>query len=309
MILLGLRLGALAVTDEEIARAVKELGAGDYRTREAATKLLWSAGRAATNTLQKAGQSDDPEVAIRARQILTNIQCGITPDTPPAVAALVQRYAAADLPGKQAVVVDLVGLGDPAQPALLALAAAEPRLERRLEIFQPVLEPTVSIIEDFLGADKPTDEQTSRGLKAMRLLEAMVPEDPTVSLRVVVRLDQLGRRREADDAFARAQAAQQKLCERFPATPDPHNNLAWLCAVSRRQLDDGLVHAQRAVELAPNAPAYLDTLAEIRFQKGDKDRALELIKKCIELEPDNDYFQKQRERFSKGRREDPPPEP
>ena len=56
-----------------------------------------------------------------------------------------------------------------------------------------------------------------------------------------------------------------------------------------------LAHAEKAVELAPNNAGYLDTLAEVLFQHGDKAVAAE--KRAIELDPKKPYFRKQLRRL------------
>ncbi len=38
----------------------------------------------------------------------------------------------------------------------------------------------------------------------------------------------------------------------------------------------------------------------VHFQRGEKDKALELMKKCVELEPQTEYFRKQLKRFEAG---------
>ncbi len=50
-------------------------------------------------------------------------------------------------------------------------------------------------------------------------------------------------------------------------------------------------HSQKAVELEPESAGYLDTLAEINFRKGNRDKALELMKKCSEMDKNNGYYQ------------------
>ena len=52
----------------------------------------------------------------------------------------------------------------------------------------------------------------------------------------------------------------------------------------------------------------LDTLAEVHFQRGDRDQALQLMKKCIELDPKNRYFRDQLKRFEAGDPKAPLPE-
>lgn len=299
----------LAASDDEIARAVRQLGAADYKTREAATKFLWSAGTAAIPALEQASKSPDPEISLRARQILANLQYGIGPDTPDDLRDLLRSYHAADPAGKQAVVSQLAELGARAYPTLAALAGAEPLLQRRVEIFSPALERLSENIGPVLTGERPDGKLVAQAIPAVRLIQAIMPEDLSVPLHAVTHLDKLGRKKDADEIFESAYAFHQKLCAKSAQDPNPANDLAWLCAVSRRRLDDALKLSEKAVALAPNNPAYLDTLAEAHFQKGNRERAIELMKQCVELAPDNNYFLKQRERFEKGDPATPPPEP
>ena len=59
-------------------------------------------------------------------------------------------------------------------------------------------------------------------------------------------------------------------------------------------------HALKAVALAPDNAGYLDTLAEVYFQRGDKDKAVAAQKKAIELDPKKAYFRKQLKRIEAG---------
>jgi hypothetical protein len=53
---------------------------------------------------------------------------------------------------------------------------------------------------------------------------------------------------------------------------------------------------------SPPNTGYLDTLAEVLFQRGDEEKAIELMKKAIELNGKNVYLQKQLQRFEVGDR-------
>jgi len=70
-------------------------------------------------------------------------------------------------------------------------------------------------------------------------------------------------------------------CELFPHSHNSHNTAAWLAARAIRQLDAGLMHAQQAVQMKSTQGAYLDTMAEIWFAMGKRDKAMEWSRKAI----------------------------
>jgi tetratricopeptide (TPR) repeat protein len=149
-----------------------------------------------------------------------------------------------------------------------------------------------------LAAAGRADEARAEVEAALQLL----PGNVDLAAQLVPALDRLGRRKEADDLFARVLAEQQRLCADYPRAAWLHNNLAWTSARCRRHLDEGLVHARKATELGPDSPGYLDTLAEIHFQRGERDRAIEVMKQCLARDANNAYFQKQLKRFEAGDR-------
>jgi hypothetical protein len=58
-----------------------------------------------------------------------------------------------------------------------------------------------------------------------------------------------------------------------------------------------LSHAETAVKLAPDKPEHVATLAEVHFRRGDRGKAVELVKRCIEKEPEAEAYREQLERF------------
>jgi tetratricopeptide (TPR) repeat protein len=68
------------------------------------------------------------------------------------------------------------------------------------------------------------------------------------------------------------------------------NNAAWLCTRTQRKLDEALALAEKAVVLAPDEAAYQDTLAEVHFQRGDRQAAVAAAKKCVAMVPGNLMF-------------------
>jgi predicted Zn-dependent protease len=129
---------------------------------------------------------------------------------------------------------------------------------------------------------------------------AILPGDTTVPIAVVPELDKAGKKKEADELFGKCLAAQEKVCKDYPDCAGAHNNAAWLSACCRRELEKAQEHALKAVALTPDAAGCHDTLAEVCFQRGDKDKALAEEKKATELNPKRAYFRKQLKRIEAG---------
>lgn len=67
-----------------------------------------------------------------------------------------------------------------------------------------------------------------------------------------------------------------------------YNNLAWVTA--RLNKEGAVALAEKANALAPNQPAFMDTLAVLLSDKGDYTKALELQSKVVKLQPQNTLF-------------------
>jgi tetratricopeptide (TPR) repeat protein len=136
--------------------------------------------------------------------------------------------------------------------------------------------------------------------KEMALCAAAMPGDVDLPCGAVPMLERLGHKSEADDLFGRTRAIHEKLCQEYPNSAREHNSLAWLSACCRRDLDQGLQHAQKSVALTPDSASVHDTLGEIQFQRGDKDKALAEAKRSIELAPKSPYYRRQLKRIEAG---------
>jgi tetratricopeptide (TPR) repeat protein len=115
-------------TPADVARAVAQLGDGDYLVRQQASSFLWQAGKSAEPALRDALQSADAEVVSRAQAILDKFDYGLYPDTPPQVVETIEEYRSGDANARLRAIHNLGQMGGPTGPAALqALAAIDKR--------------------------------------------------------------------------------------------------------------------------------------------------------------------------------------
>ena len=87
-----------------------------------------------------------------------------------------------------------------------------------------------------------------------------------------------------------AQAEKQYLhvVKLQPNNAVAYNNLAWV--TSELKKDGAIAYAEKANTLAPNQPAFIDTLAVLLADKQDYKRAIELQSKVLQLQAGNPLF-------------------
>ena len=95
----------------------------------------------------------------------------------------------------------------------------------------------------------------------------------------------------------------EKGLELMPKDVEVMNRLAWLYAKKRMKLDEGLALSQKTLKRFPDKADFIDTLSEIYFARGNKEKAVEHISRALELEPDSKYYKQQLWRFENN---DPP---
>ena len=127
-----------------------------------------------------------------------------------------------------------------------------------------------------------------------------IPGQVELAIHVVPELDKKGRKADADALFESSVAPYAEVIKAYPRSAWALNQVAWISACCRRQLDEGLKHVRKSLELEPDNPAYHDTHAEILFQLGKKAEAVAAQKKAIALSPERKYFVKQLKRIEAG---------
>jgi tetratricopeptide (TPR) repeat protein len=125
------------------------------------------------------------------------------------------------------------------------------------------------------------DLNEGRANEAMKTLSAVLVQTPNnVPARALAASveDMLGNRTAAIDAY-------KKILEIQPDNVLALNNLAYDLAEYANQPDEGLKYAQKAVELAPDAPAVDNTLGWVLYHKGMYGLALPHLERAAEKDP------------------------
>lgn len=97
-----------------------------------------------------------------------------------------------------------------------------------------------------------------------------------------------GDRAIASKDYSSAEKLYTAVTKLQPNSPIAYNNLAWVTA--RLNKDGAIALAEKANALAPNQPAFMDTLAMLLSDKGDYAKALDLQTKAVTLQPQNPMF-------------------
>jgi putative PEP-CTERM system TPR-repeat lipoprotein len=80
-----------------------------------------------------------------------------------------------------------------------------------------------------------------------------------------------------------AEALYRSVAELQPNNSMAFNNLAWISA--QRKNPRALEYAEKANQLSPSVPTYMDTLAMILLENGDHTKAVDLLKRASALSP------------------------
>lgn len=88
--------------------------------------------------------------------------------------------------------------------------------------------------------------------------------------------------------LAGAEKLYRNVIQIAPNNAVAYNNLAWVSGKLNK--GDAIAMAEKAIALAPNQPAFLDTLAMLLSDKDDYANALEWQNKAVALQPENPLY-------------------
>ena len=116
-------------------------------------------------------------------------------------------------------------------------------------------------------------------------------------------LRRVGLIQQHDEWFLESWNLMGKIIATYPGSDNTRNTAAWFASRALRKLDEAEQLLVKALAANPNQAAYLDTMAEIQFAKGQREKALEWSRTAVNFLPDDPQLRRQQERF----RSDPLP--
>jgi tetratricopeptide (TPR) repeat protein len=111
--------------------------------------------------------------------------------------------------------------------------------------------------------------------------DKVLKADPTSQTAVIG----IGMSYQAMKKYPDAETYFRRALAKDPRQPLILNNLAWMAAERKTNLDQAVAWAKQATALAPNQPAFADTLGWVYHRKGDYRAARTEYLKTVKLHP------------------------
>ncbi|MBM4034483.1 MAG: tetratricopeptide repeat protein [Planctomycetes bacterium] len=284
------------ITAERIVQAlIRDLGAERHDARERATDTLRRIGRPALDELEKAAEADDPEIRVRARDILADVRLGIGPDWPADIALMVRHYdnmqehersnaiyrIASMGPRGIPFLIKRMETGSPNEASWAVNALQRPQSDEAYqEIIRLIGEPKNNHLARALAWARSARQQAiagAEGLPGRQPIDAKPNKATEDALQ-----DALGKlaAARAQDAFAAAEA----LAKADPADPRPlYIQAEALVALNRDK--EALALREKALGLNPDKelPHYL--AADLLTSLGRYRLAVKEWLRVVETDP------------------------
>jgi predicted Zn-dependent protease len=125
---------------------------------------------------------------------------------------------------------------------------------------------------------------------------------------LVPELTKRGAIKEADAYYVKVADTLDTLVRDYPRSSVYLGNRAWLAVRCRRDANQAVDWAKRAVELSPDNIGLIETFAEARFQHKEPDAARALLKQALTKSPRDTLIPKLIKRVDGGDPAAPMPE-
>ena len=125
--------------------------------------------------------------------------------------------------------------------------------------------------------------QSDAAISSFNQATSLNPSNSAAWVNKAVLLESQGKKKEAADAYGRVLGID-------PQNTLALNNLAFLNAEAKTNLDQAMTLASKAQRQAPNNPNISDTLGFVYYQKNLNAEALQIFRKVVQDDPNNPTF-------------------
>lgn len=153
---------------------------------------------------------------------------------------------------------------------------------------------------DMARAFSKLENDRARSVAEIERIAAMPFADLSLADYFFAPMRAAGLVRQHDEVFDRLWQNLAKRIARYPDSDNTRNSAAWLASRANRHLDEAESYLQKALENNPRQAAYLDTMAEVHFARGDREKAVEFSARGLKEEPEDLQLVRQHERFKSG---------
>ncbi len=150
---------------------------------------------------------------------------------------------------------------------------AEAVFKDAVELNPDLIGPYVSLAKIYISTDKAEE-----AISQYRILLEKNPNLVSAYMAIGTIEEQSGHYDKAEKAYMQALEIKQDFA---PAA----NNLAWLLAEKKHDLDQAFIYAQKAKAAAPEQPAILDTVGWILTKRGSYELAVSNFEEAIQKWP------------------------
>jgi tetratricopeptide (TPR) repeat protein len=140
-------------------------------------------------------------------------------------------------------------------------------------------------------------EDREESIKVLTRCHETGPTDGSMADFFFPGLRQVGLIKQHDEWFESTWDAFGRVLKQYPKSHNTMNSAAWTAARSNRRLPEAKVLLEKALTMMPRQAAYLDTMGEIHFAQGDREKALEWSRRGVVAQPGDETLLRQHDRF------------
>ena len=141
------------------------------------------------------------------------------------------------------------------------------------------------------------DGRREDAIRVLREAHGLIPQDGILADDFFPALREVDLIELHDELFAKSAELIRENIRFFPKDHNMKNTFGWLASRANRALDEAEGYLKEALEARPLSEAYLDTLAEVYFAKGDREKAVEWSNRSLDQEITDSQLRQQNRRF------------